>query len=350
MNANMIATLNKKIRNNRGSGLGVILYGVTLLIVLLFVAINIVNAKVIENGYNSLRDAVQTAASGSVIHLLATNRETTTAQQNVISGNNGGQPIYDIYLQLALGYLINRTEVQDDDDDTVIQTGEINNFIKLDHQKVVNTTIAVLEDAVVRKKYIGKDNPNPITNTEDYKIMMFFIEPYRNSDGRKFFNIIAYGNGNIGYRTEADGTRVEVPEAIATSFVDAEKCNGKSMKDIYGAVEGEISRIVNCEIGNLEDYVTKNGTSFKISLNARGTSNYEELVREMETYPHYVIVVKDFALPTIFDGKYTNNSGSGIKSLFSSLSGDGSLSVPMCALNTGKIQRQVEEAGWSQKR
>ena len=70
----------------------------------------------------------------------------------------------------------------------------------------------------------------------------------------------------------------------------------------------------------------------------------------METYPHYLIVVKDFALPTIFDGVETNSGNPGIKSVFTSLSGDGSLSSPMCALNTGKIQRQTEDKGWSHNR
>ena len=39
------------------------------------------------------------------------------------------QANYDIYLQLALGYLINRSEDVDEDDETVVQTGDINNFI-----------------------------------------------------------------------------------------------------------------------------------------------------------------------------------------------------------------------------
>jgi len=63
----------------------------------------------------------------------------------------------------------------------------------------------------------------------------------------------------------------------------------------------------------------------------------------METYPHYLIVVKDFALPTIFNGIDTGEAGSGIKSVLD-MSGGNKLKTPMCALNTGKIQRQTEDA------
>ncbi len=331
-----------ELSSNNGSGLGVILYGLTLLLVLIFVAINIVNSKVIENGYNSLRDAVQTASSGSVIHLLKSNRDGVTgAQKKILDGNIGNgntQPTYDIYLQLALGYLINRNEDSDKTNDTIVKTGEINNFIKLDHQKVVNTTMALLEDAVVRRK-----DGEKISDTADFKIMMFFIEPYRTDADEKFFNIIAYGNGD--YDTENG-----IEKELAISFVKSS--NRNSMKEVYKEVEKQISDIVNCKYDGM-DKDKKNAydpnTNFWINLNASGEEDYSKLVREMETYPHYVIVVKDFALPTIFDGKNTNDEGAGVKSLFS-LSGDGSLSVPMCALNTGKIQRQTEDAGWSQKR
>lgn len=322
----------KMLKDNKGSGLGVILYGVTLLLVLIFIAVNIVNSKVIENGYNSLRDAVQSASAGSVIHLLTKETSTTTtAQKNIISGDK-----YDIYLQLALGYIINRNT--NAVNDTYVQSGELNNFIKLDHQKVVNETMALLEDAVVRRR-----GASSINNTNKYKIMMFFIEPYQNPSGKKFFNIIAYGNGD--YDLE-DGIERE----LATGIVDSE--HSRDMKTVYSEVEKSINRIVNCEHSGMKDankYKMDN-VSYEISLNAEGSADYDKLVREMETYPHYLIVVKDFALPTIFDGKDTNDAGSGIKSLFTSLSGDGSLSSPMCALNTGKIQRQTEDKGWSHNR
>ena len=317
-----------KLLSNKGSGLAVILYGVTLLLVLLFTAINFVNAKVIEDGYNSLRDAVQAASSGSVIHLLTSNREeATSAQKQVIE-----KASYDIYLQLALGYLINRDTSVNKNDDTTIQTGEINNFIKLDHQKVVNSTLALMEDAIYRRR------GNGINNTDEYKILMFFIEPYHEANGKKYFDIIAYGNGNY------DGTTITSQLAIER----VERTSSADMKNVYGRVEESISRMVN------QNYAIKEGgDNFSIKLNSQGSNNYEGLIREMETYPHYLIVVKDFALPTIFDGVETNDAGSGIRSAFRKtfdFSGGSTLKTPMCALNTGKVQRQYEEAGWSQDR
>lgn len=329
----MNVTLKSLKVGNKGSGLGVILYGMTLLLILIFTAINIVNSKVIENGYSSLRDAVQAASSGSVIHLLTSEREgTTSAQKTVIQGRDDkGQPTYDIYLQLALGYLINRSVSEESNDDTITQTGEINNFIKLDHQKVVNSTLSLLDNAVIRDK---SDPENVISNTKKYKIMMFFIEPYRNSDGKRYFNIIAYGNG--------DYKNGNIQKEI---FLEPAAIVGTDMQQTYKNVQDAINRIVNTENDTLEAYRTKG--LFDINLNATGDLN--QLIRDMETYPHYVIVVKDFALPTIFDGVETGDIGSGIKSLFN-MSGDGTLATPMCALNTGKIQRQVEEAGWSKDR
>jgi len=331
-----------KGRSNKGSGLGVILFGITLLLILLFTAVNIVNSKVIENGYISLRDAVQSASSGSVIHLLTTNRDSNisgaTKTQNTLIQKDS----YDIYLQLALGYLINRNETEDSDNDTIVQTGEINNFIKLDHQKVVNSTMALLEDAVIRR---GEQ----ISNTNKYKVMMFFIEPYQQDNGKKFFNIIGYGNGEYNTLTN------NISENFAYAYVDSSDTN--NMKTVYNRVQNAISDIVNCK-NWITDPKYKNkyetANEFNINLNAQGSSDIDGLVREMETYPHYLIVVKDFALPTLFDGEDgvagdTSNGGNVVKSLFTSLSGDGTLETPMCALNTGKIQRQNEDAGWSHK-
>ena len=334
------------IKDNKGSGLGVILYGVTLLLILIFVAVNIVNAKVIENGYNSLRDAVQSASAGSVIHLLTKESSTSTqAQKNIISGDK-----YDIYLQLALGYIINRHT--NAINNTYAQSGELNNFIKLDHQKVVNETMALLEDAVIRRK-----GTSTINDTYKYKIMMFFIEPYYNDDnkeynpdeenkrGQKYFHIVAYGNGDYDLN---NGIQREIAETVVP-VEDGEN----DMKSVYKNIETSINSIVNCGYGGMDTAVQDvygMSTSFEINLNADGSNDYDKLIREMETYPHYLIVVKDFALPTIFDGVETNSGNPGIKSLFTSLSGDGSLSSPMCALNTGKIQRQTEDKGWSHNR
>lgn len=333
-----------KLRNNKGSGLGVIVFGITLLLILLFSAVNIVNSKVIENGYISLRDAVQSASSGSVIHLLTSKRADAasgaTKKQNELMNSAD----YDIYLQLALGYLINRSETVDKSDETVVQTGDINNFIKLDHQKVVNSTLALLEDATIRRDEID------ISETAKYKILMFFIEPYRDeATQKKYFNIIAYGNGDYK-RPEGSlpGTPKNIQKALDIRPVDStiDSSGTRNIENVYEDIEDAISNIVN------SNYDMEDGRTFDINLNATG--NVKGLISDMETYPHYLIVVKDFALPTIFGGEDgnpgdTTNGGNIIKNVFTSLSGDGKLKTPMCALNTGKVQRQHEEAGWSHR-
>ena len=349
---NVTNNLSKHILSNKGSGIGVILYGMTLLLILIFTAVNIVNSKTIESGYNSLRDAVQSASAGSVIHLLTSNRSTTTAQNSIITSAN-----YDIYLQLALGYLINRNPVSETSD-RYVQNGEINNFIKLDHQKVVNTTMALFADAVFRNR--GDDHYETISNTDKYKILMFFIEPYADASNQKYFDIICYSNDNWSG---------DVTEEYARSAV---KIDTGNMENVYVNVEKEISNIVNGEYSSRTEYKETEKTSFlkigyggskkyDINLNANG-GDLAGKVREMETYPHYLIVVKDFALPTIFlskdeKGEYRDTNdrdAAGVRSLFrtvfTSLSGDGKLHTPMFALNTGKVQRQSEDKNWTKER
>ena len=319
---NVTNNLNKYILNNKGSGLGVILYGMTLLLILIFTAVNIMNSKVIESGYNSLRDAVQSASTGAVIHLLTSNRSTTTAQNNNIAAAG-----YDVYLQLALGYLINRNE-NAITSDRYVQNGEINNFIKLDHQKVVNSTMALFADAVFRNR--GTNHYQTISNTDKYKILMFFIEPYADAGNQKYFDIICYSNSGWNGNVTAEYARSAV------------KLDAGNMKSVYNGVQGQINSIVN---GFCDD-----GKSYNININANG-SDLAYKVREMQTYPHYLIVVKDFALPTIFTGVDTNDrEKAGVRTLFTSLSGDGKLHTPMCALNTGKVQRQTEDKGWTKER
>lgn len=319
--------------NNNGSGLGVILFGITLLLVLLFTAVNIVNSKVVENGYTALRDAVQSASSGSVIHLLTSVNENTTtqAQQASINPNpESSPPLYDIYLQLALGYIINREATSEDR--RVVQSDEINNFIKLDHQKVVNNTLALLENAA----RIGND----ISETEDYKIMMFFIEPYYHEDtGHKYFDIFAYGNDAYTFDASLGGKNIG--GLLAKGVVDSSDYT--DMTAVYNGIQTNINNIVNCENVDTNPRLAKYVTSTKFSINLNPNDiDVKDLISDMGTYPHYLIVVKDFALPTLFN-RNTNNEGSGIKSLFGK---DTTLKSPMCALNTGKIQRQHEEAGW----
>lgn len=313
----------KLLKNNKGSGIAVIIYGVVLMLALVFTAINILNAKVIENGYNSLRDAVFSASSGSVIHLLTSQQGGTASQNEVIT-----KKAYDVYLQLALGYIINRTSTTSS---TAVNGAEINNFIKLDHKKVVNSTMALLDDAVMRNKKSGAGKVS-INETDKFKILMFFIEPrYSETDYEKYFDIIMYTNKDC----DDDGN------LIGDGVVDfaGGEVRG-SMEQVYSNIQSRINGMVN-------ETFPINGTrdSFSINLNATG-GTYDELIRKMETMPYYIIVVKDFALPTVFDGVETNSDESIFKSAFTSLSGDGKLKTPMCALNSGKTERKLQEDGY----
>lgn len=318
-----------KDQTNKGSGLGVILFGITFLLILLFTAINIANSKFIESGYNALRDAVQSASIGSVIHIMTSENEEKTAAQESVINYGGEENKYDLYLQLALGYLINRNN-ENEGETAVVQTGEINNFLKLNHQRVMDTTMALLDDVTRKSQDIS---------SESYKIMMFFIEPYRDASNRKFFHIIAYGNR--GYNGSVTNHITTVPIGIEDSY--------KNEEEIYNKIQKVINGIVNCDNGYVTDIDRLfYKTDSDISINLNATGDVEGFIRDMDTYPYYLIVVKDFALPTLFnqDTYEIDESGNILRTVFESLSGDGRLNTPMCALNTGKIQRQTEDKGW----
>jgi len=319
-------------KNNKGSGIAVVIYGVVLILVLIFTAINILNAKVIENGYNSLRDAVLAASSGSVIHLLTTETGGTESQNTLIGGaykkdvNTSEEFKYDVYLQLALGYIINRTESVGSA--TAVQGAEINNFIKLDHKKVVESTMTLLSDAVIRNR-----TPNTsIIDTDKYKILMFFIEPrYSKNNYEKYFDIIMYTNADFDKNCNLIGNG-------HIDFAGADTAR-ESMDAVYKNIQSRINDLVNFNPDSRLNFKDGNN-SFSIDLNPTNDS-LPDLVRKMETMPYYIIVVKDFALPTLFDGEETNPGAVIIKSAFTELSGDGKLSTPMCALNSGKTERKI---------
>lgn len=335
-----------KLRVNRqnGDGIAVIVYGVTLMIVFTFLAINILNGKIIENGYNSLRDSIMSATTGSVIHLMTSvdsykEQEQDTKKQNTSEESTPTRLNYDLYLQLALGYIINRNPdpgniANPQEDNKVVQSGNINNFLKLDHKKVVESTLALLEDSVIR----GKGNANTPLNirgeaaTKHFKILMIFIEPhYDNSTYQKGFDIIVYGNEK--------GSEVGTIYPITVTVDDA-----TDMGDVYEAIELQINNIVNSGTpvygGTTDAYKIPYHISVKL---LEGHSTRDEMVRNMETKPYYVVVVKDFALPTLFRNTYTDvNAKSNIfRSAFESLSGDGHLKTPIVALNSAKIERKL---------
>ena len=345
----------RQLTKQNGDGIAVLVYGVTLMLVFTFLAINVVNGQIIESGYNSLRDAVQSASTGSVIHLLMNTDSTTEEQGNVIDKNgmiekDDNIPPYDLYLQLALGYIINRApngrgiDATTQADSNKVQTGNVNNFIKLDHKKVIGSTLALLEDSVIRGKETeeGVHTPLDITNTKHFKILMIFIEPhYNNNDYEKYFNIIVYGNGDV----ERNGKNLTY--SGKTYFAGA---RSGDPKDVYDNVQNILSEIVNHDdpIGNGKNYRLEDTSGrrihLKVSLTDGNHEDEKELMRKMETKPYYLIVVKDFALPTLFRNTYTNleEESNIFKDVFNSLSGDGHLKTPIVALNSAKIERKVE--------
>ena len=289
----------KIILSQHGSGISVVAFGVVVMIVFIFTAMNIMNAGLIEQGYNNLRDAVMSASTGSVIHLLL---EQNSTQEGVKQQSTQGTTItYDPYLQLALGYIINYDNIGANLDATTIVI-EKNNFIKLDHKRVINSTLQLIKDNVL--------SGGNISDTDKYQILMFFIEPNYNDIYKKSFNIIWYTNGN-----PTNGT-IDGP------------IEGSSMQGIYNELVNRISNIVNTKIGEF--------TTYTIELNSTELSD-AELVHRMETRPYYLIVVKDFALPTLF-GVSTQEEGS----FLSVFGNSGRLTQPMCALQAGQIERKID--------
>ena len=345
--------MNTNLNKQKGDGIAVVVYGVTLMIVFVFLAINLLNGKIIENGYNSLRDSIQSAATGSVIHLLTTTDSDNMTQEQSSLVNKTGQNSdnvhapYDIYLQLALGYIINRAQdpgvISDpDEDNVVVQTGNVNNFIKLDHKKVVSSTLALLEDSVIRGKSVigARSETLPIYNTNYFKILMIFIEPLYNNDYEKYFNIIVYGNGDVS--KDSDGSLILQGKTYLAGSSEGD------MTALYNNINAEIKNIVNAPnpTGTGVDYGIN--SSISIHLTDGNSTSGEELMRKMETKPYYLIVVKDFALPTLFQNVYTDTDVSAnektniFRGAFEAISGNGRLKTPIVALNSAKIERKVE--------
>jgi len=300
----------RRILSQRGGGIAIVAFGVVVMLVFIFTAMNILNSKMIEQGYNNLRDSVMSASTGSVIHLLL-----DVDEDNIDENQLGVKPqntniTYDPYLQLALGYIINYENISNPNTNSAVIGVEKNNFIKLDHKKVINSTLQLISDTVL--------NGDSIHNFNKYQIFMFFIEPNYNNAYKKSFNLIWYTNDNCisGSSDPYNGTVVTI--------------DGDSMEEMYVDLETKISNAVNSK-GNMSK-------KYHINLNADADVSNEELIRRMETRPYYLIVVKDFALPTIFGNNSTTQSNGIIKSLFGQ---DGTLSQPMCALQAGKIERRL---------
>jgi len=306
----LMAKFIKRVNSERGDGIAVVAFGIFILMVMIFIALNTLNSRLVEQGYNNLRDAVMSASSGSVIHLLL-NVDETNPDNNQIGLQQPGTTLqYDPYLQLALGYIINYNASGSAGVANKEISVEQNNFIKLDHKKVVNSTLKLIDDVVLNGQ------GNIYGNFDRYQIFMFFIEPNYDNDYLKSFNLIYYTNEDM----------------VPTEHGVILPVSGSSMKEMYMNLEGTISTKVS-EIS---------GKTYKINLNADAAVSDEDLIRRMETKPYYLIVVSDFALPTIFTGAtgetLTTQDNGIIKSLFGT---DGSLAQPMCALQSGKIERKI---------
>ncbi|MBQ7667703.1 MAG: InlB B-repeat-containing protein [Clostridia bacterium] len=303
--------ISSKLKLKRGSGIAVIVFGVFLLLAFIFTSTNLLNAKFVEYGYNNLRDAVMSASSGSVTHLLLSSSQNTTT---IGETRQATDITYDPYLQLALGYIINYENSSSPSNSSTIGV-ERNNFLKFDHQKVITSTLRLIDDTVLGGDRLLYGDVN------QYQVIMFFIEPVYDKNYVKSFNLIYYTNKNDPYIEPYKGHFIRVGEGA------------NSMQAIYNSLNSTINRVVN-------DYVvTELGfpstKRYNIRLNS-GDLSEEELVRSMQTRPYYLIVVKDFALPTIFNT--TTQSDGTIKSAFGV---DNKLSSPMCALNAGKVERKI---------
>lgn len=291
---NILKKYLSSIKSEKGDGISIVILGTCLMLMFIFASVNILNGKIIEERYNVLKDSVQSAAAGSVIHLLMDTSDTTVQQAKRVTDLK-----YDPYFQLALGYLVNDSPTSGG---IYAKTGDINNFIKLDHKKVITSTLELISKTV-----LGGDKSLFSNNAINYNIIMFFIEPNYSSDYKQSFDLISYRSND--------------PYNGVVNTVEANNEEG-----LYINLQQAINDTVNRD---------NNGVTYNINLGANNDAS--ELVRKMQTNPYYLVVVRDFALPTLFG----NTKGNIFKDAFTSISGDGKLRTPICALQAGKIERKV---------
>lgn len=307
----MILLLNrikKFVKSEKGDGISIVIYGTIVMMVFIFTAVNFLNGKIIEEKFNTLKDAVESAAAGSVVHLL------TGENAGSITQNKQNTDIsYDVYLQLALGYLINY-EGQGN-----VAVGATNNFIRIDHAKAVESTLELISKSV-----LGQNKDYLIKNPDKYSILMFFIEPSSNydKDYRKTYDLIVYRTDQNGMYNETTGYKGTV---FATNLTT------------YTAIEEAINNQVNSQYvnGTLSSTKGVSGyTQYNISLGANSKEDQDSLLRSMGDYPYYLIVVKDFKLPSLLSSD--TSKGSNILVM-----NDGKLKKPIATLQAGKVERKV---------
>jgi len=190
----MHQNLDDLLKKESGSGIGIVIYGIVVLLVLSLVSINILNAKIIQDGYDRLRDSLDAAVAGSVLHIALDNEQKdeikSTGTYTYDTSDTGYTYQYDPWLQLALGFLMQSDKTDESASGTALEGEETitNDFIKFDRKRVVTHTMRVLQDGVLAN--IGE--PNEILNTDKYQILMIFMEPAYDNDLDKSIDIIAY--------------------------------------------------------------------------------------------------------------------------------------------------------------
>lgn len=290
------------VKKETGSGIGVVIYGIVIMLVLSLVSINILNAKIIQDGYDRLRDSVEAAAAGSVLHIAMENQSSTVSS----STRSEYQVEYDPWLQLALGFLMTSDATTSSFGNNAISSGNTvtNDFIKFDREKVVTHTMRLLQDGILSK------SGEIVTNTSKYKIKMVFLEPSYNSSLNKNIDIVVYENNP----TMFDAHLVPNGNFKGVAYL----ASGNTDTELMNSVENAINSVVD---------------GFSISLAGRAG-----LIEDLQTRPYYFIIIEDFALPTLFGDTRDNV----FVSLTQGLTGDGHVG-PMFALQGANTNRRVDE-------
>ena len=299
----MIRRLDDILKNESGSGMGVVIYGIVIMLVLSLVSINILNAKIIQDGYDRLRDSVEAAAAGSVLHIALGNQSDTISSSSG-KGKSDYQVAYDPWLQLALGFLMTSDATgASTGDANVIETGNTvtNDFIKFDREKVVTHTMRLLQDGVL--KSTGK-----ITDSK-YKIKMVFLEPAYNSSLNKSIDIIVYENN--------------------PSMFDVNLCPNSNFKGVAYLAQGNSNEALMQSIETVINTSVVEG--FTVDLGGKAG-----LIEDLQTRPYYFIIVEDFPLPTLFTDTNDDN-------LFKSIGQIADEHVTMFALQGANTKRIIVE-------
>ena len=306
----MIRRLDNILKNESGSGMGVVIYGIVIMLVLSLVSINILNAKIIQDGYDRLRDSVEAAAAGSVLHIALGNQEDF-ADTNSLTSKSDYQVAYDPWLQLALGFLMTSDATGGSVGNAIDTSGGnqtvANDFIKFDRERVVTHTMKVLQDGVLK-------STGNITDSK-YKIKMVFLEPAYTSSLDKNIDIIVYDN--TMFELKSDGNIKTNSSFKGKAWVATGSTDEDLMYDEYTGVQGVIN----------------NNVVSGVKINLEGNN---DLLEGLKTRPYYFIIIEDFPLPTLFGGDTRNN-------IFATMGSMVEEHVTMFALQGANTNRKIDE-------